>query len=275
MGILIFLVLIIFIITIAFLIIFWRFNQPLLPSLNLKELKPKNSDLRVLFLFPHPDDETMAAGGLISVLTQKKWADVRVIVATKGEAGDELVKLAPRELGDLREREYTSALRKLEVADQDFAMWDFPDGGLSDLEVGQKLRQSIKIELAEFSPQIVVTFEDFGIYGHPDHIALTKVLKDTVATDFPQIRILQVTLPRRVLELIELPNHMAVAPKELAEPQLEPELKFVFGPNVFKKYAAAKLYESQRILRLKPTAVYYFFNWIEYFAWADSDSTIQ
>ena len=97
---------------------------------------------RVLVFAPHPDDETLAAGGLIGRLVRQRAA-VRVTFVTNGDgwpwaAQEEFSRKKPTDedyvaLGELRQREALAATRQLGLKQHDVTFLGFPDGGLAEL----------------------------------------------------------------------------------------------------------------------------------------------
>src|ERR1700761_946306 len=78
---------------------------------------------------PHPDDETLAVGGLIHFLRQNQ-IDVSVIAVTDGENA-----YAERAgLGAIREGEQKVALRELGVSPENIVRLRMPDSGLHSVE---------------------------------------------------------------------------------------------------------------------------------------------
>jgi LmbE family N-acetylglucosaminyl deacetylase len=108
--------------------------QPLDPSLS------KNT--RLIVFAPHPDDETLGAGGLIQRVLTLGGA-VKVVFMTSGDGFPEGVERENRiarptaqdyrDYGKLRKREARQALRILGMKKQDVVFLNFPDGGLRNL----------------------------------------------------------------------------------------------------------------------------------------------
>lgn len=98
--------------------------------------------LRILVVAPHPDDETLGAGGLMQRV-RKLHGRVTVAYLTSGDGyvdGVELEtgKLKPRpedfvDYGELRLREALRALQAMSVKPKNLLIFGFPDGGLVDL----------------------------------------------------------------------------------------------------------------------------------------------
>jgi LmbE family N-acetylglucosaminyl deacetylase len=97
---------------------------------------------RVMVFAPHPDDETIALGGLIARLA-RAGAPVRVVFVTNGDGYPRAVEQdfdveRPTDadyvaFGALRQREAVAALAHLGVSRRQIRFLGFPDGGLADL----------------------------------------------------------------------------------------------------------------------------------------------
>ena len=111
-------------------------SGPPVPTLTLP-LHP-----RVLFFAPHPDDEALAAGGLLYRLARAGDA-VRVVFMTNGDgfpwaAQEDFHLKKPTDvdylaLGELRQREAFAAAQRLGLAKRHVSFLGFPDGGLAEL----------------------------------------------------------------------------------------------------------------------------------------------
>ena len=97
---------------------------------------------RVVVFSPHPDDETVGLGGLLSRLA-RAHVPLRVVFVTNGDGYRRALELdfdveRPTDtdyvaLGALRQREALAALAHLGVARRDVRFLGFPDGGLAEL----------------------------------------------------------------------------------------------------------------------------------------------
>ncbi len=106
---------------------------------------------RILIVAPHPDDEVIAAGGVIATfLKSHDPSDMRVIVVTNGDASyisafmhgsHHFGKNNFRNLAVLRQQESLNALRILGLSIQQISFWGFPDRGLAALWQGDKKTQ--------------------------------------------------------------------------------------------------------------------------------------
>ncbi len=136
---------------------------------------------RLLGVFAHPDDEGMMSGALLHY----SEADVEtgLIYATRGEVGEiaDPALATPENLGQVREQEMRKAAKALHVSNLWFL--DYRDSGMAGTPENQDSRAFVRVHLAdavgklvaiirEFRPQVIVTFDESGAYGHPDHIAV-------------------------------------------------------------------------------------------------------
>lgn len=149
---------------------------------------------RLLLVHAHPDDETIASGATMAKYVDE-GAAVTLVTCTAGEEGeilvDELAHLAADAtdaLGHHREIELANAMKALGVTDHRFlgGHGRFRDSGMigtppnerpdcfwrADLLVAATYLVEI---IRETRPQVLVTYDDFGGYGHPDHIQAHRV----------------------------------------------------------------------------------------------------
>lgn len=161
----------------------------------------------VLAVVTHPDDETLTMGGLLSACVEDGW-NVAVLTCTRGEAGEvigedlaHLVGDGPA-LGARRERELVEALAALgvqrhywldeigEIRIVDSGMlWgsdgevlpapNAPENALSNIAVSDVADRMASI-LSDALPDVVVSEEPGGGYGHPDHVRTVEGLAITI-----------------------------------------------------------------------------------------------
>ena len=140
--------------------------------------------LRLLACFAHPDDEAFPVGGVLA-RNVAGGRRVRLVTTTLGEEGDIRQEGAATKetLGEVRRIELSCAVRALRL--ESHALLEYRDSGMAGWEANDHPRAYIKApedevverfvrEIREFRPQVVLTFEPGGLYGHPDHIAVSK-----------------------------------------------------------------------------------------------------
>jgi len=135
----------------------------------------------LLAVFAHPDDESLAAGGLLSWCAAR-GARVSLLCLSRGEAGSNFTDAAadnrdPAGLGDLRAAELREAASVLGLAE--YVLLSHPDGMLPWVEAGD-LERDIAKAIRDWRPEVVVTFGEDGLYWHPDHVAVHEATRDAV-----------------------------------------------------------------------------------------------
>jgi LmbE family N-acetylglucosaminyl deacetylase len=137
---------------------------------SLKTLSISQQD-RVLLVYPHPDDETYCNAGLIQKLI-KNNVHTKVLCLTKGGASTLAFAVKDGEvLTNVRTQEFEGVMNFLGV--KDFEIHNFEDGNLSS--ENQNVCRTINEEIDKDTPTILVTYEPLGIYGHKDHIIVSKI----------------------------------------------------------------------------------------------------
>ncbi len=127
---------------------------------------------KVLFIYPHPDDETFFNATLIQRLINS-GTNIFVVCLTKGGASTLANTLKSHEqLKQARTHEFESVMNYLKVTN--YQIYDLPDGQLVQTQI--ETHDLIRAKLAEFSPKTVVTYEPSGVYGHPDHILVSNIV---------------------------------------------------------------------------------------------------
>ena len=129
--------------------------------------------LRLMGMFAHPDDESLGTGGTLARYAAE-GVETSLVTATHGERGwfgDEADYPGPEALGATRAQELDGAARALGV--REVVLLDYIDGELDEAEQSQVVQRLVR-EIRRVRPQVVVTFGQDGVYGHPDHIAMCQ-----------------------------------------------------------------------------------------------------
>ena len=186
----------------------------------------------IMFVHAHPDDETVSTGATIAHYAARDDAHVTVVTCTLGEEGEvrvpQLAQLAADQadqLGGFRYWEYRHATAALGVEDTHFlgGVGRWRDSGMMGLPSNDHPRSFWKADLTvaagllvalirERRPEVLVTYDPDGFYGHPDHIQAHRVAMRAAelserADWRPELgpphafrKIYWTTLPRSVLE---------------------------------------------------------------------------
>ena len=148
----------------------------------------KGVERRLLAVLAHPDDETFGCGGLLAKYASE-GTRVALVCATCGEVGEinDPSLATPGDLGQVREGELRAACDVLGIEKLD--LLGYRDSGMAgnpDNEHPQALCRADVTEVAgkivevirNVRPQVVVTFDPNGGYGHPDHIAIHRAARE-------------------------------------------------------------------------------------------------
>lgn len=156
---------------------------------------------RLLLVHAHPDDESIGQGATMAKYVAEGHG-VTLVTCTAGEMGEILVPelehlAADKEdgLGEHRRGELDAAMQQLGVTDHRFlgGFGTYRDSGMKWHESGHAVAADTIHENAfwhadlteaanhlvavirEVRPQVLVTYDEFGGYGHPDHIQAHRV----------------------------------------------------------------------------------------------------
>jgi LmbE family N-acetylglucosaminyl deacetylase len=132
-----------------------------------------NETLKLLAIFPHPDDETLGLGSTLARYPSE-GVETYLVCATRGERGwfdSEGPDPGLEEVGRIREAELRCAAEHLRL--QEFCFLDYIDGEVDQADP-QEIIGKMVAHIRRIKPQVVVTFPPDGVYGHPDHIALSQ-----------------------------------------------------------------------------------------------------
>jgi len=150
---------------------------------------------RMLLVHAHPDDETINNGSTMA-LYAALGAEVTLVTCTRGEEGEvlvpELAHLAAQatdSLGDHRVEELAVAMKALGISDHRFlgeGAIKYRDSGMMGTEPNNRpdvfwnadfdeATDHLVRVIDEVKPHVLITYDEFGGYGHPDHIQAHRV----------------------------------------------------------------------------------------------------
>ena len=127
--------------------------------------------LKLMAIFPHPDDETLGMGPTLAKYSAGE-VETYLVCATRGERGwngPEDENPGPEALGKIRKKELHCAAEALGL--HELTLLDYIDGDLDRADPQEVIADLVK-NICRIRPQVVVTFSCDGNYGHPDHIAI-------------------------------------------------------------------------------------------------------
>lgn len=158
-------------------------------------MKSTYQGYRLLLVHAHPDDETINNGATMAMYAAL-GAEVTLVTCTRGEEGEVLVeehshKAATHDdlLGEHREIELADAMKALGIKDYRYLGHPhrkYRDSGMMETEPNKRddnfwnapfdEATSHLVEIIEeVKPHILITYDEFGGYGHPDHIQAHRV----------------------------------------------------------------------------------------------------
>ncbi len=139
---------------------------------------------KLMAIFAHPDDEGAIGGTLAHYASQ--GVEVTLVCATRGEVGEisDPALATPETLPQVRTTELEAACEILGIHNLRFL--DYRDSGMENTPPNEDPRALIQADpeeaigrivalIRELKPDVVVTFEPYGWYGHPDHRAVYRL----------------------------------------------------------------------------------------------------
>lgn len=158
------------------------------------DMTPLDHPHRLLLVHAHPDDEVISTGGVMTMYAEKH-ALVTLVTCTLGEEGEVVVPalahLASNRddtLGQYRIGELAASCEALGVKDHRFlgGAGRWRDSGMMGEPTNDRADCFWQADLAEAThalvavmretrPQVVITYDENGAYGHPDHIQANRV----------------------------------------------------------------------------------------------------
>jgi LmbE family N-acetylglucosaminyl deacetylase len=172
--------------------------------------------LATLFLVhAHPDDEAVSTGGVM-IRAHEAGHRVVLVTSTRGEEGEiyNMDEEASRpRLAEIRTEELRRAAQMLGVDRQEYL--GYRDSGMAGVPSNEEESSFHKASLAEAAerlavllreerPEIVVTYDPGGTYGHPDHVKAHRVtvaaLDKLAAEGWEPIKVYFHAIPRSLIE---------------------------------------------------------------------------
>lgn len=197
---------------------------------------------RILYIFPHPDDESFGPGPAISK-QRRAGHDVYLLTLTRGEATSQREKYgySKQDMGEVRYREMQQVADVLDLSEME--VLDLPDGGLDALNP-LDLETIVASKIQDVRPDVVVTYPTHGCSGHLDHLVTHAVVKRV----FCALKAEGAEYPKRLAFFtldnaspVERPEHLRGAPHS------EIDCVVTFGAEDRRRgEAALQAYETYR-----------------------------
>jgi LmbE family N-acetylglucosaminyl deacetylase len=185
----------------------------------------------------HPDDEGIQTGGVLALAAERGIRTV-LVTCTNGEMGDSPDGLKPESDGhdtvttsELRLRELRKACEVLRIGrlellgyrDSGMMGWPQNDDPSSFWRTPLEEATTRVAELMErHRPDVVVTYDDKGLYGHPDHIqAHRATIAAAERTGIPK-KIYEIAFPLSMMRAFEEMRRQSGGDEPLGEAAAEP-----------------------------------------------------
>ena len=153
-------------------------------------------NLTLMAVHAHPDDEASSTGGVLALYSDQGIRTV-VVTCTNGEFGDAPGGVKPGQDG--HEEEAVAQLRLSELRQSckilgvsELELLGYHDSGMPDWDYKDRPEAFCNIPQAEvaarigglieaYRPQVVITYDDNGLYQHPDHVHASRSAQAAVA----------------------------------------------------------------------------------------------
>jgi len=234
------LIILIVIVSILFISLwFYGFNEANDLKVSTKSIDSFKDIKKVLVIFPHPDDEANSIGGTITKFVQND-IEVSWLILTKGEKGNDDAYF-DENLKQTRSDEARKVAKILGI--KNLSLKDYPDNGVDQFE--DKLTSDIRQTIKEVNPNLVITYDESGGYGHPDHIIVSKVTTELINNEFNNVHLWYTSTPEKLFKKISLPEQMA-KDKDFKLSRKSPNFKTWVGlSGIINKVKAVYAYQSQ------------------------------
>ena len=175
--------------------------------------------LTLMAVHAHPDDEVLSTGGVLAAAAAEGIRTV-LVTCTNGEQGDGPGGIKPGEPGhdgarvrELRLEELRQSVSLLGISDVE--LLGYPDSGMEGWAANEHPEVFANIPLEEsagrlaelmerYRPDVVVTYDENGNYGHPDHIQAHRITVAAIEKTGIPAKFYHTAIPRtRMAELFE------------------------------------------------------------------------
>lgn len=131
--------------------------------------------MRILYIFPHPDDESF--GPAVAISNQRRAGhEVYLLTLTRGGATRQRFNLglSVEQMGEIRHQEMQEMAKVLDLTEM--IVLDLPDSGLKEMDP-RDIEQVVTEHIRRIRPHVVVSYPVHGISGFHDHLVMHAVAK--------------------------------------------------------------------------------------------------
>ncbi|MFF9483195.1 PIG-L family deacetylase [Streptomyces sp. NPDC014733] len=188
--------------------------------------------LTLMAVHAHPDDEATSTGGIFARYAAEGMRTV-LVTCTDGRCGDGPAGAKPGDpehdptaVALMRRQELKVSCEALKISDLE--MLDYPDSGMvgwpsndAPESFWQTSVEEAAVRLTEliqrYQPDVVVTYDENGFYGHPDHIQAHRVTMAALEKTELTPKVYWTTMPRSTM------RRFGEAMREFSEDMPEPD----------------------------------------------------
>lgn len=171
------------------------------PSPHTPPLPPDRTGLTLMAVHAHPDDEATSTGGILARYAAEGVRTV-LVTCTDGRCGDGPGGVKPGEPGHdpaevaaLRRAELARSCETLGVSDAE--MLGYADSGMMGWDMNKapdafwaapvpEAAERLAALMRRYRPDVLVTYDENGFYGHPDHIQANRAAMAAIALLAPE-----------------------------------------------------------------------------------------
>ncbi|MBD0280220.1 MAG: PIG-L family deacetylase, partial [Flavisolibacter sp.] len=131
--------------------------------------------MRILYIFPHPDDESFGPAPVINQQIEDGH-EVFLFTLTKGGATKVRHKLglSVEQMGEIRYKEMLCVEKVLRLTGM--TVLDLPDSGLQEMDP-REIEKIVTAHMEQIQPQVIISYPVHGCSGFHDHLVTHAVVK--------------------------------------------------------------------------------------------------
>lgn len=176
----------------------------------------------LLFVHAHPDDEALLTAGTMA-RASAEGHQVHLLVVTDGAAGLTSTEFSDN-LGSTRKSELEKSAQALGVSS--VTTWEVPDSGLNaEVPTGfahrniDEYAHKLEALMNELGVTVLIGYDPSGGYGHPDHLAVHRMVREAHKRYTRSCSLFEATLPREpIAGTVTLAARLRLTPSEF-DPQ--------------------------------------------------------
>ncbi len=225
--------------------------------------------LTLMAVHAHPDDEATGTGGVLARCAAEGIRTV-LVTCTDGRCGDGPGGVKPGEPGHdpdavvaMRQAELEASCKILGV--DDIELLGYADSGMLGWAANNAPGAFWSTPVAEaaaklgalmerYRPDVVVTYDAYGFYGHPDHVQAHRITMAAIAAGYEPAKVYWTTVPRsKLAQFVALAREHGIDlddddldADEPADPNGEPPPEIGLPDDEISTWVDAKAYGGQK-----------------------------